>query len=241
MSDNPLVSFVVPTVGRRSLDDAVRSLQAQTDGDWEAQIVRDGMQFSGHPRAWHGDNRVVYRERERVNSAGLTRNYALPFCRGRWIAFLDDDDELDPRYVALLRCYDEDPSRPDVVVFRMAYPDGTVLPDPDRPRLEWGHVGISYAVRREWFENGWFENEGGLAEEYEREKCVGEGGHMDDPCLRCGFRRSGHRFIAEHDLREGGPDRNEDIRLLLDLMEDGAGVIISPHVTYHVNPRRSER
>jgi glycosyltransferase involved in cell wall biosynthesis len=139
-----LVTFVVPTIGRTTLVSTIASLQAQTDPGWRALIVADGP----HLIPLRGrDERITLLHAPHHRSAGLTRNFALPFVRTPWTAFVDDDDELAPEYVEHLRELDGN----DVVVFRMDDPVLGILPAPEEPQIEWGKVGISYAVRTRWF------------------------------------------------------------------------------------------
>lgn len=212
MSD-PLVTFIIPTIGRKTLEDTIRSLQAQTDPNWRAIIVADGIMRIRLNKKLRDDRRIRVHYAPLYNSAGLTRNVgiqeALYADQSNWIAFVDDDDTLDARYVALLDVYDKGPDHLDVVVFRADWPDGMVLPDIDNPRLEWGHVGISYAVRSEWFEES-----------------------ADLPPIK-------HRFIKESNLETGGVGSNEDITLLKDLINDGAAVTICPYLCYHVRPNET--
>lgn len=141
-----LVTFVVPTVGRTSLADTIVSLKAQSDPDWQAIVVIDGPHLIR--TAGHADDRISYVHAPHRRSAGLTRNFALPLVTTEWTAFVDDDDELAPEYVERLRALA--PGN-DVVVFRMEHPSLGVLPTWEDPSIEWGQVGISYAVRSEFF------------------------------------------------------------------------------------------
>lgn len=150
---DPFITFITPTRGRVTLQRTLDSMIRQTDGDWEAMVIRDG--WEDNQLLLHYDARIwSFRADER--SAGECRNiglYAVPstFQQSPWVGFVDDDDALDPHYVQLLRETAEDCPHADIVVFRMRYPDGRVLPDPERPRLSWGGVGISFAVKRHWF------------------------------------------------------------------------------------------
>lgn len=158
----PLVSFVIPSVGRHTLARSLDSLADQTDVAFEAVLVLDGVAaadaearmgraFSEYP--WL---RVL--EIAKLgwgNCAGEVRNHAFPLCSGRYVAFLDDDDTLHQDYVRWLReeaaaCGSREP---DVVVFRMW--DGTrVLPPVQSTDFRMCEVGISFAVRRSLLGDG---------------------------------------------------------------------------------------
>ena len=138
------VSFVIPTLGRPSLEVALDSLAKQTDSGWDAWIVCDGFE-----RTYEGDDdRLTWIGGEKYGSAGVARNQALNYVEGEWVAFLDDDDHLEPTYVEHLRQHAEDYPWAKIIVFRMRHPFLGILPRPDG-FLHWGQVGISYAVKRD--------------------------------------------------------------------------------------------
>lgn len=93
--DYGLVSVIMPTYNcGRYIEEAVRSVIAQTYGNWELIIV-DDMSCDGTPdilRPYTADPRIRYMRNERNMGAALTRNRALREARGRWVAFLDSDD-----------------------------------------------------------------------------------------------------------------------------------------------------
>lgn len=74
----PLVSVVIPTIGRPELADTLASLDAQSFRDFETVIVDDPDKTLGPGGARH---------------EGIARS------RGRYIAFLDDDDLWDRSYL----------------------------------------------------------------------------------------------------------------------------------------------
>lgn len=93
-----LVSVVIPTFGRPALvSRAVRDALAQTHRELEVVVVVDG-----EDPATMGVLAAVSDPRLRVvvnaekKGAGRTRDAGVDASRGRWIAFLDDDDEWDP-------------------------------------------------------------------------------------------------------------------------------------------------
>lgn len=157
ISPMAFVSFIIPTLGRTSLEVALDSLQKQTDDDWDAWVVCDGFE-----RTYEGpspdDRRMRWIGGGDYGSAGIARNQALEYVEGDWVAFLDDDDRLEPTYVEHLRQHAEDYPWAKIIVFRMIHPFLGVLPRPDG-RLMWGHVGISYAVTRDALKGHEFERE----------------------------------------------------------------------------------
>lgn len=80
------------------LDDALRSVQAQSFEDWGCIIVDDGSEDATPETstAWVGrDRRFIYLRQE---NAGLSaaRNAGLSKARGRYIQILDADDMILP-------------------------------------------------------------------------------------------------------------------------------------------------
>jgi glycosyltransferase involved in cell wall biosynthesis len=143
----PFVSFIIPSIGRASLDTALDSLREQSDPDWEALVVAD-------PRWWkskhipRGEKKITYLN-GKESSAGLLRNHGLQLAYGQWVAFRDDDDTISPNYVEHLREHAEDYPGAGVVVFRMEHPKYGILPRENLPIIAQGLVGISYAVKRQ--------------------------------------------------------------------------------------------
>lgn len=149
----PVCTFIVPTLGRPTLGRALDSLRAQTNPDWEAIVVGDGVEPDRD--LIRGDRRIdMSCYGPGFGSAGLVRNFALMrvemICAvpPRWIAFLDDDDHLTPHYVEHLVEQEELHPDADVIVSRMKHTKLGVLPRPDNI-LRFGLVGISFAVKAE--------------------------------------------------------------------------------------------
>lgn len=149
----PFASFIIPTLGRDSLWQTCISLVEQTDEDWEALVVIDPKaEIDGDLR--YIDERIKYlhvtsgaMKKQLYGSAGLLRNYAVHDAQGEWIAFVDDDDTLEPAYIEHLRQHSEDYPQADVVIFRMLHPKFGVLPRKELPLIEHGQVGISFAIK----------------------------------------------------------------------------------------------
>lgn len=93
-SQAPLVSVIIPTFNRvKTLVRAVRSVLAQTYGDFEI-IVVDDASTDGTEAAIDEfrDSRIGYiRHTSRMGGAAA-RNTGLSMARGRFVAFLDSDD-----------------------------------------------------------------------------------------------------------------------------------------------------
>ena len=153
-SGDPFVTFVVPSVGRESLERALRSLDGQTDPAFRGVLVADGFVPPGSLSARFPWLTVAATGARlgRENHAGAVRNIGIEMASTEWVAFLDDDDALSPRYVEWLRAEIEARPDADAVVFRMrtdkAGPRHGVLPPVGASDFDVGLVGISFAARR---------------------------------------------------------------------------------------------
>jgi glycosyltransferase involved in cell wall biosynthesis len=90
----PLFSVVIPTYGRAELlREAVGSVLAQTVDDLECLVVDDA---SPEPVAVPDHPRIRALRHARNGGPAAARNTGLAAARGRYVAFLDDDDVWTP-------------------------------------------------------------------------------------------------------------------------------------------------
>jgi GT2 family glycosyltransferase len=91
----PTFSVMIPTVNRAAmLRSAFKSLQWQTFADFEA-LVMDGGSTDATPEVFAefaSDPRFSFRRFPAGTELSARRNAAVEAAKGRWIAFLDDDD-----------------------------------------------------------------------------------------------------------------------------------------------------
>ena len=105
MPAQPAVSFIVPAYNVADyIGECMESIEAQTFTDWEMLLINDGStDDTGKICAdWAArDPRIRFFDRENggVSSA---RNLGIEEARGTYLAFVDPDDWLDPRYLELL-------------------------------------------------------------------------------------------------------------------------------------------
>lgn len=98
----PFVSIVLPTYNRaKLLAKAIESVQHQTFADWELLVVDDGSRdatFNAADHAFRSDKRCRYHY---TTNRGLpmARNIGLMLSRGRYMTFLDSDDEYLPDHL----------------------------------------------------------------------------------------------------------------------------------------------
>lgn len=148
-----MVTFIIPSIGRRTIDRALYSLNTQTVSDWKCIVGFDGVEIpSGLPNS--EQFKYIRLERRLGNSgnqSGYVRNYLMSLVDTDWIGFLDDDDSLRPEYVSNLQNEIKDNSL-DCVVFRMSYDatDAHVLPRIGNYDIVECQVGISFAVRTDF-------------------------------------------------------------------------------------------
>jgi glycosyltransferase involved in cell wall biosynthesis len=99
MSGGPLVSVVIIfRDAERFLEEAIRSVAAQTYTDWELLLIDDGSVdgSTSQARQWAGQNpehmRYVEHAGHLNQGMSASRNLGIRHARGDYIAFLDADD-----------------------------------------------------------------------------------------------------------------------------------------------------
>jgi SAM-dependent methyltransferase/GT2 family glycosyltransferase len=103
-SSEPTVSVImIFRDAGRFIDEAIRSVEAQTFADWELVLVDDGSTDDGPAIVASHQSRLG--ERLRLlrhpggggHGTGPSRNLGMQAARGRYLAFLDADDVYEPR------------------------------------------------------------------------------------------------------------------------------------------------
>lgn len=97
-TDDPIVSVIIPTYNRASvLYYALRSVLNQTLSDFEIFVVDDAStDATASLIANFGDPRIHYIRFDTNQKAAAARNAGMQRARGKYIAFLDSDDEWLP-------------------------------------------------------------------------------------------------------------------------------------------------
>src|SRR5580765_8935030 len=94
MDPSPQFTVVIPTYGRpQLLPEALASVLGQTVPDLECIVVDDA---SPEPVAVEPNERVRLVRREENGGPAAGRNTGAAEARGRYLAFLDDDDWWEP-------------------------------------------------------------------------------------------------------------------------------------------------
>lgn len=98
MDQAPTVSIIIPAYNRaHTLARAMRSVQAQTYTDWECLVVDDASTDGTKVVACaFADARIRYLRHAFNKGVGAARNTGIRAARGRYLAFLDSDDEWLP-------------------------------------------------------------------------------------------------------------------------------------------------
>lgn len=170
--DHNCVIFIIPTLGRYTLNNTILSLMNQTCTNWKAIVIFDGCKNNL-------DWEYIYKEQKKeknnniskkitcyeiektsgiINQASEVRNYGIQKVESssQWVGFLDDDDTIHPHYVQYFleenRIYDF-----DIYIYRMTM-DNRIIPAHNCYDFTPGDVGISFICKKEIFENIHFQN-----------------------------------------------------------------------------------
>ena len=151
-------TFIIPTIGRPSIKRTIYSLLKQSEKDWKALIIYDGVR----PRFRTKDPRfIIVKTPTKLKSAGLVRNYGIKLCRRtRWISFLDDDDTVSPHYIRYLKIEDRGNPNSTTIIFRMVgnnVEPGKIIPNPKSKSIIKSDVGISFFSETRFLDKESFE------------------------------------------------------------------------------------
>lgn len=115
----PYFSVVIPTYRRLGLlPDALRSLGAQTYADFEVLVVDDDPEGSAEElvTGFAGLPAIRYLRNTEGRGGSGARNTGAFAARGRWVAFLDDDDTFLPHKLEAIKALIEDAADPDLAL-----------------------------------------------------------------------------------------------------------------------------
>ena len=94
----PTLTVIIPTQNKReSLKRAIQSVIDQSFSDWELYVVNDSVSVIES----YADNRIIIISNENEAGANGSRNTGIKYSLGKYIAFLDDDDEWMPEKLTL--------------------------------------------------------------------------------------------------------------------------------------------
>ena len=115
----PLVSIIIPTFNRpQELIEAIESVRNQSFQNFEIIVVNDcGYDIKKLLSTIH-DHRIIYKSHDINKGLAAARNTGIRLARGKYIAYLDDDDEFYPDHIQTLVDELENSN------FKAAYTDG---------------------------------------------------------------------------------------------------------------------
>ena len=97
------ISIITPSYNsKRTIKHTFDSVLTQTFSDWEWIIVDDCStddSFEYIKELIKNDKRITLLQTSKNSGAAVARNIGLKHASGRYITFLDSDDELDPNYL----------------------------------------------------------------------------------------------------------------------------------------------
>jgi glycosyltransferase involved in cell wall biosynthesis len=140
------VTFIIPTIGRETLNRSIESILNQTVENWNIIVIFDGIKSN----ITVNDKRIKIIEIEKkglyINCAGNVRNEGIKYATTEWIAFLDDDDTISHNYIETF--YKELELNPylDVLIFRMMI-NSRIIPKLETNNFYLNDVGISFIMR----------------------------------------------------------------------------------------------
>ena len=113
MNNNPKISVIIPTYNRAHLiGRAIESVLHQTYHDLELIIIDDGSTDNTDDvinRFQQKDNRIIYLKHDKNKGGSAARNTGVKASRGKYISFLDSDDEWEPEKLKIeTRILDDD-------------------------------------------------------------------------------------------------------------------------------------
>ena len=154
-----LVTFIIPTIGRTTLQRSINCLLNQTIQKWKAIIIFDGIEPTIESESIDKRIKIIKCEKNGVgkNGAGNVRNYGIQYVDTEWIAFLDDDDSIANNYMECF--YRELKLLPnlDTIIFRMCSNKKNnfrIIPNYYAKDIVKCDVGISFCMKKSLFEDG---------------------------------------------------------------------------------------
>lgn len=143
--NEPTFSIIVPTIGRKTLQETLDSITPQRAADDEVIVVFDGKESEEVNRLAESHSCLLANTGKRSYDAGSTpRNFGIDKARGDWLLFMDDDDIFTENALTIIRKVIVIPQQPTPHIFRMRCQNGIILWR--EPRLEYANVGTPMFV-----------------------------------------------------------------------------------------------
>ena len=142
-----VTNFIIPSIGRDTLDRTLISLVNQRNDKWSCSLIFDNVDYNPSVK----DDRIKLIKLDKKygdkisyhGNGGKVRNFGLDLeIEDKWVSFVDDDDFLMTNYVQDLVDLDEY----DIIIHKAKYlKDGSVLPRDEKIYI--GNVGIFFSVK----------------------------------------------------------------------------------------------
>ena len=178
-----MIAVVIPSLLGPTLHETLGSLRMQTNQDFIVLLVNDSKLDSLEvDDAWFHSHVHVLKG-PRKGWAGPPRNVAIRQAKSMgisWIAFVDDDDYLHPKYIEWLKEHQRITPHADIIVFRARgkfdhIPETYAIPPAGCIHLVCGLITNSFALKTEnclEYDEG---NEDTMAELYATKQHKGPG------------------------------------------------------------------
>jgi len=143
------ITFIIPTIGRKTLINSLQSLISQDNPNWCAIVIFDGVSKNITSNIIIDDERITYLYIDKKigvsNHAGNVRNFGIKHSKTEWCGFLDDDDCLTPNYVSLFYNTIENYKEVEVIQWRMKV-KGQYVPGATG-EIKVCNIGISQSIK----------------------------------------------------------------------------------------------
>jgi glycosyltransferase involved in cell wall biosynthesis len=136
---NSLITFIIPSINRESLENTIRSLEEQKYEKWCGIIIFDNCYPSENiKKILDNDLRFLYIsikkrgctyiDNENIKGfSGDVRNIGMSLIKTDWIAFIDDDDTISKDYLTIFLQEIKTDKLVDCIIFRMVL-DNKIIP-----------------------------------------------------------------------------------------------------------------
>ena len=152
-----MITFIIPTIGRNTLINSIKSIENQTNSEWKIIIIFDGIKSTIDATTRLNPKITIFESSKmgiNNNSAGNVRNYGIAYADTEWIAFLDDDDIIASDYIETFNKELIEYPLTDILIFRMTYENNInyILPILNTESFYVNNVGISFALKTKIFD-----------------------------------------------------------------------------------------
>ena len=158
-----LVTFIIPTIGRKTLEQSLESLLQLKCNNWKAIILFDGIKNNLECKEKYNTKQFIFQEIKKQgnidikNNVGKVRNIVFQIIIEQridteFVGFLDDDDTIHPNFITYLEEEKNKNSLMETCIFRMMYTNGYFLPNKYHTKIKVKQFGISFVIRKQYLE-----------------------------------------------------------------------------------------